>query len=59
MAGAEGTSLIRVQGRAADSTPSPACGGGLGWGLRAMQASLRPFAPIPTFPRARGKGRQA
>src|SRR5690606_16303475 len=39
--------------------PSPACGGGLGWGphqIAALNGLASDTAPIPTFPRKRGKG---
>src|SRR5690606_38137083 len=40
------------------TTPSPACGGGLGWGQSGRGSGCPPPsvpAPIPTFPRKRGK----
>src|SRR5690606_6773344 len=39
--------------------PSPACGGGPGWGplqIAALNGLASDIAPIPTFPRKRGKG---
>src|SRR5690606_4836498 len=41
------------------AAPSPACGGGLGWGphqIAALNGLASDTAPIPTFPRKRGKG---
>src|SRR5690606_23095629 len=40
------------------AAPSPACGGGPGWGphqLAALDDSASDIAPIPAFPRKRGK----
>src|SRR5690606_37636314 len=40
------------------AAPSPACGGGLGWGphqIAALNGLASDTAPIPTFPRKRGK----
>src|SRR5690606_20046596 len=42
------------------NAPSPASGGGLGWGAGGQPGSFRPLrhlAPIPAFPRKRGKGK--
>src|SRR5690606_27955083 len=39
--------------------PSPACGGGPGWGplqIAALNGLASDIAPIPTFPRTRGRG---
>src|SRR5690606_2682515 len=41
-----------------DRAPSPACGGGPGWGplqIAALNGVASDIAPIPTFPRKRGK----
>src|SRR5690606_76425 len=41
-------------------SPFPACGGGVGWGAGGQPGSfrlLRHLAPIPAFPRKRGKGK--
>jgi|GEM_PF-1001989 len=48
--------------RFTDCAPSPACGGGLGWGQPTQHCILLAsilLSPIPAFPRERGKEQTA